>query len=200
MKLKNSHSHFHRRVLPWAAALLVLLTVGAGSASADSRKSYQDEDRYEDHRGARGGHGYHGKGRYHRDDDSDHHYDRNRRHHRRQHHYDRHHRRHHHRHYTDHRYRRHGYYDDHHYRYNRHRIRHFDIPKLILHELLHSYRPYRYGRVYYSQHRHYHEIYRFPVYSEYGVEYYPYAYCEGKFFGRGHFRGGRPVFDVHIRF
>ncbi len=197
MKLKNSHSHFHRRALPWVAALLVLLTAGAGAASADSRKSYQDEDRYEDHRGARGNHGHHGEHRYDRDYD-DHRYDRDRRHHRRHHRYDRHHRRHHHRHYTDHRY--HRRYDDHYYRYNRHRIRHFDIPKLILHELLHSYRPYRYGRVYYSQHRHYHEIYRFPVYTEYGVEYHPYAYCEGKFFGRGHFRNGRPVFDVRIRF
>ena len=51
-----------------------------------------------------------------------------------------------------------------------------------------------------SAHRHYHEVYRFPVYSDYGVEYYPYAYCEGNFFGRGTFRNGRAVFDIHIGF
>ncbi len=71
---------------------------------------------------------------------------------------------------------------------------------MILHELLHHYSSYRHGRSYHAQHRHYHEIYRFPVYTDYGVEYYPHAYCEGNFFGRGVFRNGRADFDVHITF
>ncbi len=71
---------------------------------------------------------------------------------------------------------------------------------MILHELLHTYSSYRHGRQYHAQHRHYHEIYRFPVYTGVGVEYYPYAYCEGNFYGRGIFRNGRAAFDVHINF
>ncbi len=71
---------------------------------------------------------------------------------------------------------------------------------MILHELLHTYSDYRHGRLYHSEHRHYHEIYRFPVYTGVGVEYYPYAYCEGNFYGRGIFRNGRAAFDVHINF
>ncbi len=66
--------------------------------------------------------------------------------------------------------------------------------------MLHHYSSYHHGRQYYSAHRHHHEIYRFPVYTEYGVEYYPYAYCEGNFFGRGVFRDGRAAFDVHLSF
>ena len=71
---------------------------------------------------------------------------------------------------------------------------------MILRELLHTFHDYHYGRIYYESHGHHHEIYRFPVYHGAEVEYYPYAYCEGKFFGRGVFGHNGPRFDVHLSF
>ena len=202
MKLKNSHPRFHRRALPVAAAFLALLFAGTGAALAD-------RDGHHKH----GKHRYKGKscdsGKHHRYDDRHHRYDR---HHRDDYRYDRHRDRYRYdRHRDRYRYERNRYdrydrrYDRHRYHHRHDRYRHnhrrfFDIPRVIAHDLLHHYKPYYYGRVYHREHGHYHDIYRFPVYTEYGVEYYPYAYCEGKFYSRGIFRNGRPVFEVRIRF
>ncbi|MCP3963158.1 MAG: hypothetical protein GY719_35410 [bacterium] len=207
MKPSNNHPRFRRRLLTWSAALLALLFAGTGVALADDDSDRQYEyssaqSHGNDGYAAANHRGHHGKQRYDRHRGHDHgggscRVDR----HRSQHRYDqgrsyRHHDRH--RGYYQsprHRYYKNDYRND---RY-RHR-RHFEVPRAIAHHLLHSYRPYHHGRVYYSQHRHHHDIYRFPVYSEYGVEYYPHAYCEGSFFGRGVFRDGRAVFDVRIGF
>ncbi|MEM7355572.1 MAG: hypothetical protein AAF657_32460, partial [Acidobacteriota bacterium] len=80
------------------------------------------------------------------------------------------------------------------------RSRHFDIPRRILHDLVHAYRDYYYGRHYYASHNHYHTIYRFPVYYETRVEYLPYAYCEGDYFATGVFGDSGPRFDDHRRY
>ncbi len=204
MKSRNFNTRFHRRVIPWAAAFLVLIFAGSGAALADDRRGdrdgYRDHDRYQDRRDHRD---HRRDQRYdrnrHRDD---HRYDRQRRHDRQRHRYDRYDRRYRNRHYDNHhRQDRYGHYNGRYDRYRHGRRGRFDIPRVILHELLHTYSAYRHGRLYHAQHRHHHEIYRFPVYTEYGgVEYHPYAYCEGNFYGRGAFRNGRAVFDVHIGF
>lgn len=205
-----------RRLLPTAAAL-ALLFVGSGATVAEAghgdrgkRSEYGRHDgRHVDRHRARAHHDRRGHYRHDRRHDR-HRYDRYR--HDRHHRYDRH-RRHHdydrHRRYDHHRY-DHRRYDHHrydHHRYDHHRYdgyghhrQHFTIPRAILHDVLHTYRPYHHGRAYHPRHRHHHDVYRFPVYGEYGVEYYPYAYCEGSFFARGVFRGGRAVFDVHLDF
>lgn len=128
------------------------------------------------------------------------HYERDRRHYRDRHHRDRHYRDRHYRdrHYRDRHYRdrhhsrkhydRHHYRDRHYYPYGHgHRRGHFSIPKLIARELVHALADYHYGRHYYRSHGHYHEIYRFPVYSDHGVSYRPYAYCEGRYYATGRF-------------
>ncbi len=200
MRRNTAHPSPGRALLS-AAAFLVLLFAGAGIAQAD-----------EGHRGRGGEHRY---DRHDRDHDRRRHrgdYRHDRRHDRRgDYRHDRRHDRHH-------RYDRHrGRHDRYeHYRYDRryrppygygHRSYghrpyrpHFEIPWAIDHRHRGDYRHYRHGRVYHEPHRHYHEVYRFPVYGPYGVGYYPYAYCEGSFFGRGIFRGGRAVFDIHINF
>ena len=176
------------RALLSAAAFLILLFAGSAVAQA--------HERHGDHRGDQR---HDRSGRYDHDGDSDRHrgdYRHDRRHHRRGDY--RHDRRHH----------RHDRYDRHrdrHYRYDRRgHYRpdrgYFEIPRSIGHRYRGDYRHYRHGSVYHAPHRHHHEVYRFPVYGPYGVGYYPYAYCEGSFFGRGIFRGGRVVFDVHFDF
>ncbi len=227
MDKKHIHPHTHHRALSRAAAVLILLFAGTGAALAeerrgdrDGRQEYARQDRHGDrhaasahrdqrrdhrvdrHRG-RGDHRYdrHRGRRDHRvdrhRDRRDHRVDRHRR-------YDRHDR------YRNDRYRHrdqsHRYYDNRYrgnHRYNRGGPRHrgyFDVPRAIRHDYRHNYRPYHHGRVYYSAHRHHHDVYRFPVYTEWGVEYYPHAYCEGSFFGRGVFRAGRAFFDININF
>jgi hypothetical protein len=201
MKPENIHPRCHRRALPvsrkgaWATALLVLFTLGSGAALADDhrgdRRGYQQKhERSRDHRADRDRHERrrydqrHDRRRYDQRNDRQR-YDRRRDDNRSR--YDRQ--------WTD-RGRR---YDDR-YRYNNYRSRTFSVPRVIVRNVVPTYRPYYFDRVYYPAHHHYHEIYRFPVYLDYGVEYYPYAYCEGNFFGRGIFRDGRAFFDIHIRF
>ena len=214
MKPNNIHPRRPRRAHPvsrqgiWAAALLVLLSLGSGAALADDRRGGRDGYHHRhnnscDHRADRNRHHRYDRHRHdHRYDRHryDHRYDR----HRRDHRYDRHRYDHRYdRHRRDHRYDRHyrgSYNDPYRYRSNPYRYRSFSIPRMIVHDLLHHYRPYHHGRLYHKAHGHYHQVYRFPVYADHGVEYYPYAYCEGSFFGRGTFRNGRAVFDVHINF
>lgn len=76
----------------------------------------------------------------------------------------------------------------------------FEIPRWIRHEVRHNLRDFYYDQVYYADHGHYHTIYRFPVYIDATLTYQPYAYCEGKFFATGYFRGSRPHFSFRLRF
>lgn len=90
-------------------------------------------------------------------------------------------------------------YREHSYGYRGHRY--FAIPRVLVDADLHLYNSYHHSRVYYAPHKHYHVIYRFPVYVDYGVEYRPYAYCEDKFFAVGSFGpDGGVHFDLNIRF
>ncbi len=77
---------------------------------------------------------------------------------------------------------------------------HFEIPRAIHRHGYHPYRDYYHGRVYYRGHGHYHDVYRFPVYSGYRVDYRPYAYCDGGFFASGYFGLRGPVFSIGIGF
>jgi hypothetical protein len=91
---------------------------------------------------------------------------------------------------------------DRHYRHgHRHGYRHFAIPRSIHHHRLEHYRPYYWGRSYFRDHRHYHRVYRFPVYTDYGVSYRYYPYCEGNLYddglrGRIGFYGDRFSIDI----
>ncbi len=184
MKLKDTQPRPRRRALSisrqglWASAILALLTLGSGTALADDRRGHHRHGSSCDHRVDRDRYDHH---RYDR-----HRYDRHRRDHRyERHRYDRY---------------RHRHYEPYRYRSNPYRSRAFTIPRVIAHGARHHYQSYHHGRVYHAAHRHYHQVYRFPVYVDYRVVYYPYAYCEGSYFGRGVFRDGRPVFDIHISF
>lgn len=61
----------------------------------------------------------------------------------------------------------------------------FAVPARIDHRHVEVYRPYYWTRVYDRGHRHHHAVYRFPVYTAYGVVYEPYAYCGGRLFRDG---------------
>jgi hypothetical protein len=176
-----------------AGALLVLplasgIAFAAEPKDGDAQLAFaaHRNDRYDDDRDKRRDHGRYDRGRRGHDDG-----------------------RHDRRHRSD-RYRSDRHRHDHH-RYDHHRSdryrsqrsdsrRHFDVPRSIGRDHFQHYRSYRYGRVYDARHRHYHEVYRFPYYSGYGVTYYPYAYCGGQFFARGVFGTRGPLFDIHIRF
>ena len=77
----------------------------------------------------------------------------------------------------------------------------FDIPRLIRYEHLDRYDEYYYGQVYHGPHDEIYDVYLFPVYHHDRVEYRPYVYCEGKFFGRARFDAyGGLDFEVGFRF
>lgn len=61
---------------------------------------------------------------------------------------------------------------------------HFQVPRrIVLRHDAHLYRPYLDGRVYSRPHRHYHDVYAFPVRSGRGWVAQPYAYCSGQLYG-----------------
>jgi hypothetical protein len=51
------------------------------------------------------------------------------------------------------------------------------VPRRFVAKHRRAYRQHYRGRVYHRSHRHYHEVYRFPVYVSGRVSYQPYAYC-----------------------
>lgn len=51
------------------------------------------------------------------------------------------------------------------------------VPRRFAAEHRRAYHQHYHGRVYHGAHRHYHEVYRFPVYVSGRVVYRPYAYC-----------------------
>ena len=94
-------------------------------------------------------------------------------------------------------------YDRHHRRSDRRydsRHRGFTVPRSIARQHRHRYDDYYYGRAYFSPHRHYHSVYRFPVYAEGRLDYRPYAYCNGKYHATGYFGIDGPHFSIHIGF
>lgn len=206
MNRRRDHTtlvHRRRRLVAIALCGALLPLLGAGAAGASDRHR-GDHDRHHVTSHDRH-HGKHAR-RYDRHHDRHHRYDR---HHDRHHRYDRRHHRYdrHHDHGKryDRRYRYdygHRHYDkgyDHGYRYRHGHRRHFSIPRFIAHAAAHLFKDYYYERHYYADHRHYHDVYRFPVYGEHGVYYRPYAYCEGGYFAAGYFDDhGRVRFDLRV--
>ncbi len=75
----------------------------------------------------------------------------------------------------------------------------FVVPQRIDRRYVDDYRPYYWKRVYDRGHRHHHAVYRFPVYTTYGIVYQPYAYCgERLFHGGVHFsyHGSHVAFSI----
>jgi len=62
------------------------------------------------------------------------------------------------------------------------------------------YPEYYYGRVYHAGHRHWHPVYRYPVYGAVGVTWTPYDYCDGHVHASGFFGYDGPRFSVRIGF
>lgn len=87
------------------------------------------------------------------------------------------------------------------YRYTSHR-RHnrFVIPTYISVSYAHDYQPYYYGDRYYRPHGHIHQVYRFPVYSDYGVDYRAVTYCNGSHYRSGQFVYNGPKLGFSIQF
>jgi hypothetical protein len=73
------------------------------------------------------------------------------------------------------------YYDDYRGRHGRsyHRHESFRVPERIVYADVSHYRPYHARRVYHAAHRHYHEVYAFPVQTHHGLVYRHVPYCRG---------------------
>ncbi len=63
-----------------------------------------------------------------------------------------------------------------------------------------DHRPYFYGERFHRGHGHMHRIYRFPVYTDYGVRYRAVSYCEGDYYRTGRFVYNGPRLGFSIRF
>lgn len=74
----------------------------------------------------------------------------------------------------------------------------FVVPRRIEQRSVRPYRPYHQGRIYNQPHGHHHEVYVFPVYTDFGWMQRPYYYCEGALYGGGHgaYRGPRLSFGL----
>ena len=76
----------------------------------------------------------------------------------------------------------------------------FSVPRSIPKKRFREYESYYYDRAYHPGHRHYHNIYSFPVLNEGRYVYRPHAYCDGSFFEVGIFTRFGPRFGLSIRF
>ena len=80
------------------------------------------------------------------------------------------------------------------------RSRQFRIPNRIMFRSGMDYRPYFYGERFHRGHGHMHMVYRFPVYTDYGVRYRAVSYCEGDYYRTGQFVYNGPRLGFSIRF
>ena len=91
----------------------------------------------------------------------------------------------------------------HHARHEHHsNVRHdrvFVVPVRLTHTALATYRDYHHGSIYYRPHRHYHAVYRFPVYTDAGWTWKPHDYCNGDLY-RGRERHHNHQVRFSIRF
>ena len=81
----------------------------------------------------------------------------------------------------------------------------FVVPSYIPAPRVVEYQPYVVQRAWYRPHNHRHVVYRFPVYTDFGVVYRPYTYCGDHIFSPDHDVHGRiafggPNFGVAIGF
>ena len=85
-------------------------------------------------------------------------------------------------------------------RHGRYHGKRFRVPQRVSYGH-YDYDPYYYGQVYHGPRDVWLDVYLFPVYYGDRVEYHPYTYCEGKFFGRARFDlFGGLSFDLGFRF
>ena len=87
---------------------------------------------------------------------------------------------------------------NHHYQPRQHRNSRFDVPRRINNHR--SYSDYYYGRAYYRDHGHYHNVYRFPVVEDGRRTYRPYSYCNGNIHGSGYFGNDGAHLTFRIKF
>ena len=83
--------------------------------------------------------------------------------------------------------------------YARDRAR-FVVPQRLDGHVRHDYRRHYRGRSYNERHRHYHQVYYFPVYTDHGHYYRPHAYCQGDLYGTGALTLRSPRLSFHIDF
>jgi len=81
----------------------------------------------------------------------------------------------------------------------------FVVPSYIPAPRVVEYQPYVVQRAWYRPHNHRHVVYRFPVYTDFGVVYRPYTYCGDHIFSpdndvHGRIAFGGPNFGVAIGF
>ena len=76
----------------------------------------------------------------------------------------------------------------------------FRIPNRMVYRSRVDYRPYFYGERFYRSHNHMHMVYRFPVYTEYGMTYQAVSYCGDDYFRAGSFVYNGPRLGFEIRF
>ena len=74
------------------------------------------------------------------------------------------------------------------------------MPSRLAHDHRHRFRQYSHGRAYYRAHRHYHEVYYFPVRTDFGYAYRPHRYCEGNLFLNGGLALHGSRFSLNIGF
>ncbi len=159
-------SKIHRLLPLFLVGLLGLTVAAAPAAAAKDRRGHERdghryEQRWDDH--GRDDHGRYDR----RDRRNDRRYD-----------------------YRRHDDRRYDYRRDGRYRgrdYPRHS---FVVPRHIGPGYPGAYTPYRHGRAYYGAHRHYHEVYFFPVIVGGVYHYQPHYYCEGGLYGTGSYLEG----------
>lgn len=84
--------------------------------------------------------------------------------------------------------------------WKRNRYDRFRIPNRIVYRSRVDYRPYFWGERYSRRHGHMHMVYRFPVYTEYGMDYRAVSYCEGDYYRAGRFVYNGPRLGFEIRF
>jgi len=76
---------------------------------------------------------------------------------------------------------------------------HFAVPpRIAMRAEINRYRPYHSRRVYSASHRHYHQVYDFPVYYQERMVPRPYAYCNGHLYGGLHLSYNRPGLSVAV--
>ena len=90
--------------------------------------------------------------------------------------------------------------DNRHNRGHMNRSRQFRIPNRIIFRSGMDYRPYFYGERFHRGHGHMHMVYRFPVYTDYGVRYHAVSYCQGDYYRTGRFVYNGPRLGFSIRF
>jgi len=74
----------------------------------------------------------------------------------------------------------------------------FVVPERIDRRHRADFRPYFAGDLYFRPHRHFHDIYVFPVRTRHGIVYREYEYCRGDLFIRSHlsYHGERVSFSI----